>query len=155
MIEKIKETIGLAVSLTALIGIPAMSIAPLIEDCETVEVPYSIEERHESKARSDYNPEKAITQHGRTGETKKCVKKFGGETREEVISEPVKEIITYYDYYEPYNSYTPSNSFNTYKAAPASDGVRTGAMCNDGTTSSATGRGACSRHGGVNYWLTN
>lgn len=31
--------------------------------------------------------------------------------------------------------------------------VRTGAMCKDGTRSSATGRGACSHHGGVSYWL--
>lgn len=31
---------------------------------------------------------------------------------------------------------------------------RVGAICNDGTRSHATGRGACSWHGGVNYWLT-
>lgn len=34
-------------------------------------------------------------------------------------------------------------------------GYRTGAVCNDGSTSSATGRGACSWHGGVSYWLYN
>jgi hypothetical protein len=33
-----------------------------------------------------------------------------------------------------------------------SSGGRTGAVCNDGTTSSATGSGACSHHGGVAYW---
>ncbi|MDP2161978.1 MAG: hypothetical protein Q8K02_15970 [Flavobacterium sp.] len=31
--------------------------------------------------------------------------------------------------------------------------VRIGAVCNDGTISNATGRGACSHHGGVAYWL--
>lgn len=31
--------------------------------------------------------------------------------------------------------------------------VRVGAVCNDGTTTEATGRGACSHHGGVAYWL--
>jgi uncharacterized protein YgiM (DUF1202 family) len=31
---------------------------------------------------------------------------------------------------------------------------RVGAVCNDGTRSNATGRGACSHHGGVSYWLT-
>ena len=31
---------------------------------------------------------------------------------------------------------------------------RVGANCCDGTTSGATGRGACSRHGGVCQWLT-
>lgn len=29
---------------------------------------------------------------------------------------------------------------------------RIGAVCNDGTTSKATGRGACSHHGGVSCW---
>jgi len=32
--------------------------------------------------------------------------------------------------------------------------IRVGAVCRDGTRSSATGRGACSHHGGVSYWLT-
>tara|TARA_X000000368_G_scaffold83829_1_gene63419 strand:+ start:132 stop:371 length:240 start_codon:yes stop_codon:yes gene_type:complete len=31
--------------------------------------------------------------------------------------------------------------------------VRVGAVCNDGWVSSATGSGACSWHGGVDYWL--
>ena len=31
-------------------------------------------------------------------------------------------------------------------------GGRTGAICRDGTRSSATGRGACSHHGGVAQW---
>lgn len=30
---------------------------------------------------------------------------------------------------------------------------RVGAKCNDGTSSSATGQGACSSHDGVDYWL--
>lgn len=30
---------------------------------------------------------------------------------------------------------------------------RIGAVCNDGTYSNATGRGACSHHGGVNHWV--
>lgn len=30
---------------------------------------------------------------------------------------------------------------------------RSGAKCNDGTESTATGSGACSGHGGVAYWL--
>jgi hypothetical protein len=36
---------------------------------------------------------------------------------------------------------------------PPSSGVRVGAVCRDGTTSTATGSGACSHHGGVAYWL--
>jgi hypothetical protein len=30
---------------------------------------------------------------------------------------------------------------------------RVGAICNDGTKSSATGSGACSSHGGVRVWI--
>jgi hypothetical protein len=30
---------------------------------------------------------------------------------------------------------------------------RIGAICRDGTRSTATGSGACSHHGGVAYWL--
>lgn len=30
---------------------------------------------------------------------------------------------------------------------------RSGALCKDGTKSTATGKGACSRHGGVERWL--
>jgi hypothetical protein len=32
---------------------------------------------------------------------------------------------------------------------------RVGAICRDGTHSNATGRGACSHHGGVDHWLYN
>jgi len=32
-------------------------------------------------------------------------------------------------------------------------GERTGCICRDGTRSYATGRGACSHHGGVDHWL--
>ncbi len=32
--------------------------------------------------------------------------------------------------------------------------VRTGAVCVDNTTSTATGNGACSGHGGVKEWKT-
>jgi len=38
-------------------------------------------------------------------------------------------------------------------ATVGQSGVRIGAVCRDGTTSTATGSGACSRHGGVAYWL--
>lgn len=32
--------------------------------------------------------------------------------------------------------------------------VRTGCICNDNTTSNATGSGACAGHGGVKEWVT-
>jgi hypothetical protein len=42
------------------------------------------------------------------------------------------------------------------KSSPTSssdDCVRTGAVCKDGTTTDATGSGACSHHGGVDHWI--
>lgn len=47
----------------------------------------------------------------------------------------------------------PTAAPNPGFVAP-STGVRIGAICRDGTRSSATGRGACSHHGGVARWLT-
>ena len=41
-----------------------------------------------------------------------------------------------------------------YNYPPPSSGARCGAICNDGWPSSATGRGACSHHGGVRVWLS-
>lgn len=46
----------------------------------------------------------------------------------------------------------------TKEDAPVSDcqtdqSKRRGAKCKDGTESNATGSGACSGHGGVEYWL--
>lgn len=40
------------------------------------------------------------------------------------------------------------------KAIVSVNEVRVGASCKDGSSSSATGRGACSHHGGVAYWKT-
>lgn len=53
------------------------------------------------------------------------------------------------------NSSSSPKSNTTYNAScPAgSSGERYGAICMDGWHSSATGRGACSHHGGVDYWL--
>jgi hypothetical protein len=47
------------------------------------------------------------------------------------------------------------NSSQTGTRCDNSSTNRIGAICNDGTRSSATGSGACSHHGGVNYWLCN
>lgn len=42
---------------------------------------------------------------------------------------------------------------NRVTATPTYAGIRIGAVCKDGSTTGVTGRGACSGHGGVNYWL--
>ena len=48
----------------------------------------------------------------------------------------------------------PSSESSSSGSSSPNSGTRYGAVCNDGTSSTATGRGACSRHGGVKYWLT-
>lgn len=44
-------------------------------------------------------------------------------------------------------------SYSGSKGTTNTGGYRTGAICRDGWRSSATGKGACSHHGGVSYWL--
>jgi len=43
--------------------------------------------------------------------------------------------------------------FSAYVTSEIHTGHRVGAICADGWRSSATGRGACSHHGGVSKWL--
>lgn len=50
--------------------------------------------------------------------------------------------------------YVSKNYVSPGKAITSTSSYRTGAICRDGWRSSATGRGACSHHGGVSYWLT-
>ena len=49
-------------------------------------------------------------------------------------------------------THTPTST-RTEMPVPTSEGIRIGAICRDGSHSNATGRGACSHHGGVDYWL--
>lgn len=51
----------------------------------------------------------------------------------------------------PNQSHSSQNS-NEYRCESGSPNI-VGAICNDGSRSNATGQGACSRHGGVNYWV--
>ena len=45
-----------------------------------------------------------------------------------------------------YLSYSQIKEHRTYR-------VRIGSVCEDGWNSNATGRGACSHHGGVDHWI--
>ncbi|WP_313115416.1 DUF3761 domain-containing protein [Aequorivita sediminis] len=49
--------------------------------------------------------------------------------------------------------YTESSNPNSFREYKQQEKIRIGAVCNDGTYSNATGRGACSHHGGVAYWV--
>lgn len=52
------------------------------------------------------------------------------------------------------NTEPNSQNSNEYQCQ-AGDPNIVGARCKDGSRSDATGQGACSRHGGVDYWICN
>lgn len=53
-----------------------------------------------------------------------------------------------------YNNQNSNNIYNNSNSRINTDiKIRVGAICNDGWVSSSTGRGTCSGHGGVSYWL--
>ena len=54
---------------------------------------------------------------------------------------------------EPKPEPTPAKTAPVAPVQKQSTGARVGAICRDGWRSSATGRGACSHHGGVSTWL--
>lgn len=64
-----------------------------------------------------------------------------------VTQQPVVEVTAHGTYVAP----APQPQV-TPTPAPVTSGARTGAVCKDGSPSSATGSGACSHHGGVAYW---
>lgn len=96
----------------------------------------------------------SVTQIGSNGERKNTYKvtyRGNDEINRELISsevtkQPVENITTVgtYVYVAP--------QVSSPKTSITSNG-RTGAICHDGSRSSATGRGACSHHGGVAQWL--
>lgn len=60
----------------------------------------------------------------------------------------------WYDEYPGTYVHWTTPQTRTYTPAPGpSAGARSGAICRYGTRSHATGRGACSHHGGVSYWI--
>jgi hypothetical protein len=64
--------------------------------------------------------------------------------KEEITTKPVNKQIKVGTYVAP-----------VVQQPVATPRYRVGATCNDGSHSSATGRGACSHHGGVRQWLYN
>ena len=57
--------------------------------------------------------------------------------------------------YNYQTGYIPKSDIKPGKAVIDTFSYRIGAVCKDGTSSSATGRGACSHHGGVSRWKTS
>ena len=95
--------------------------------------------QNQQQRRTNINTE-TIKQQGVAGSKKICKpSKPGYEDKVEVITQPVNHVIV-----------------RTPKPAPQpiqQQRYRVGAICRDGWQSHATGRGACSHHGGVSEWL--
>lgn len=106
-------------------------------DCRTEEIPFETQYEGET---GQYGYTETIKQQGAAGSKKICKpSKPGYEDKVEVIAQPVNHVIV-----------------RTPKPAPQpvqQQHYRVGAICRDGRRSYATGRGACSHHGGVSEWL--
>lgn len=102
--------------------------------------------------------ETKVTQEGANGSkdiiyvvTYKGNKEIGRQQKSEAITkQPVAKITSVGTYVAPPVYVAPQA---TTVAPDTSSGGRTGATCNDGSHSNATGKGACSHHGGVAVWL--
>ena len=118
------------------------NIQPVVQpvtysDCRTEEIPFETQYEGET---GQYGYTETIKQQGVAGSKKICKpSKPGYEDKVEVIAQPVNHVIV-----------------RTPKPAPQpvqQQHYRVGAICRDGRRSYATGRGACSHHGGVSEWL--
>jgi len=102
--------------------------------------------------------ETKVTQEGVNGSkdiiyvvTYKGDKETDRQQKSEVITkQPVAKVTSVGTYVAPPIYVAPET---TTVAPDTTSGGRTGATCNDGSHSTATGKGACSHHGGVAVWL--
>ena len=102
--------------------------------------------------------ETKVTQEGVNGSkdiiylvTYKGDKETARQQKSEVVTkQPVAKITSVGTYVAPPIYVAPET---TTVAPDTTSGGRTGATCNDGSHSTATGKGACSHHGGVAVWL--
>lgn len=97
--------------------------------CETFTIDYDTTEEYTDEL--DDGDSEVI--EGEYGEQEVCTS-YGEEVSSTLIKEPVTEVVRYGTHQEEYY-------------------IRTGAICYDGSYSTATGRGACSWHGGVDEWI--
>jgi hypothetical protein len=110
-------------------------------DCSTEEIPFETHYEGESGA---YGHTDTIKQQGKPGTKQICKpSKPGYENKTTIITQPVTRIVVR----------TPKPVPQSVSEPKHHASYRTGAICRDGWESSATGRGACSHHGGVSEWL--
>ena len=110
-------------------------------DCSTEEIPF---ETHYEGNAGTYGHTDSIKQQGKPGTKQICKpSKPGYENKTTIITQPVTRIILR----------TPKPAPQPVSQPKHHASYRRGAICRDGWESSATGRGACSHHGGVSEWL--
>lgn len=115
--------------------------------CERQPIPFATETVRLDNQYADYRSEAA----GISGEKEIC-RQHGKIVSERTTASPVsKKIYVGTIARSPSATYTPSTPSSQSPPATTPRG-RTGAICNDGSSSKATGSGACSHHGGVAYW---
>lgn len=95
------------------------------------------------------NGERIITYEATYTDGKETARTYKSEY---VNTQPVNEIVLVGTYIPPAQSNSSSSAI-TQPPSNAQQSVRKGALCKDGTRSSATSNGACSHHGGVLRWL--
>ena len=150
--QAVKGVIGAIIGVAALAGIagamgngqqqhaaPAPVVQPVTySDCRTEEIPF--ETQYEGGT-GQYGYTETVKQQGVTGSKKICKpSRSGYDDKVEVITQPTAHIIVR----TPKPAPQPIQQQATH---------RVGAICRDGWRSYATGRGACSHHGGVGEWL--
>ena len=108
--------------------------------CTDQQIPYSTYTVNDD---SMYAGVTTIKTMGLNGTKHVCTHKDGTIASQSVVSQPVDEV----------KAVGTKSTTPVYTAPVLSGTYRTGAICNDGSQSSATGRGACSWHGGVSQWL--
>lgn len=148
MIVKAKEWASGAISILFLAGIfivpaylssTAENKASAEPVCSSEAIPYESERRDDPDYDIGYE---TVETYGENGEKEICKDSDGNIVSEETITEPIREVtLVGTREEEPETEYYAEDNY-----------TRSGAICNDGSYSSATGRGACSWHGGVAQW---
>lgn len=137
--EILSTVASIALWLGLVVGLPVgLSIqANNKVTCSQQTIPYTTTTISDS---SMYTYQSKTTTYGTNGTKEVCTKHNGEEVvSTKIVAQPVNQVIS-----------KGTKTF-TYNAPTYS--YRVGAICGDGSRSYATGRGACSWHGGVSRWL--
>jgi surface rod structure-forming protein G len=149
--ERAKEILGTIFGYSVMAGIVALIFSPLFtgqpppDTCVSELIPYT-SQRVDDPDR-DIGSEFTLTD-GVIGEQTICTNSKNEETSNRITTDPVNEVIQV-------GTREPAPLSGPYVAPPYEEDeeYEGGVMCNDGSHSNSTGRGTCSWHDGVDYYL--